>query len=352
MNDRAARFVVVGGWVLALVAGCSSLPSVGPDYERPEFAVPKYDMPDAGQPTSNLTATCEYSPAKDTEDQRLEITKGVVDQWWRRFNDPVLNRLVEGGVSNNVGYLRAKMRLEQANWELLGSYAAFRPHFVGAGDWGRNWYHKFTSGGGGNRTHYNAQSVALDGQWELDIFGGNRRLSEVAFAEAEAAGWTLDDAWVSLTMQIGIQYINLRTTQELIGAVELLGRQTPMEKIRIDFSVVNDMNYYNGIVFKGFLGGICDGVLAGGQYDKLMQKMGRKSGAVGFALYLDLLEQLKTRKSSYDAEVLLLYTDETDRALVAEKAEELVKAGRSVNVQKSIPPHMRYKEIIKIGEEG
>ena len=217
MNDRAARFVVVGGWVLALVAGCSSLPSVGPDYERPEFAVPKYDMPDAGQPTSNLTATCEYSPAKDTEDQRLEITKGVVDQWWRRFNDPVLNRLVEGGVSNNVGYLRAKMRLEQANWELLGSYAAFRPHFVGAGDWGRNWYHKFTSGGGGNRTHYNAQSVALDGQWELDIFGGNRRLSEAAFAEAEAAGWTLDDAWVSLTMQIGIQYINLRTTQELIG---------------------------------------------------------------------------------------------------------------------------------------
>ena len=216
MNDRAVRFVVVGGWVLALVAGCSSLPSVGPDYERPEFAVPKYDMPDAGQPTSNLTATCEYSPAKDTEDQRLEITKGVVDQWWRRFNDPVLNRLVEGGVSNNVGYLRAKMRLEQANWELLGSYAAFRPHFVGAGDWGRNWYHKFTSGGGGNRTHYNAQSVALDGQWELDIFGGNRRLSEAAFAEAEAAGWTLDDAWVSLTMQIGTQYIRLRTTQERI----------------------------------------------------------------------------------------------------------------------------------------
>ena len=76
------------------------------------------------------------------------------------------------------------MRLEQSNWELLGSYAAFRPHFVGAGDWGRNWYHKFTSGGGGNRTHYNAQSVALDGQWELDIFGGNRRLSEAAFAEA------------------------------------------------------------------------------------------------------------------------------------------------------------------------
>lgn len=133
---------------------------------------------------------------------------------------------------------------------------------------------------------------------------------------------------------------------------DMLDKTEFADRIVFDFSVVNDMNYYNGIVFKGFLGGICDGVLAGGQYDKLMQKMGRKSGAVGFALYLDLLEQLKTRKSSYDAEVLLLYTDETDRAFVAEKAEELVKAGRSVSAQKSVPPHMRYKEIIKIGEEG
>ena len=133
---------------------------------------------------------------------------------------------------------------------------------------------------------------------------------------------------------------------------DMLDKTEFADRIVFDFSVVNDMNYYNGIVFKGFLDGICDGVLAGGQYDKLMHKMGRKSGAVGFALYLDLLEQLKTRKSSYDAEVLLLYGEETDRALVAKKAEELVKAGRSVNVQKSIPPHMRYKEIIKIGEEG
>ncbi|MBQ8648838.1 MAG: ATP phosphoribosyltransferase regulatory subunit [Clostridia bacterium] len=68
------------------------------------------------------------------------------------------------------------------------------------------------------------------------------------------------------------------------------------EMLRIDFSVVSDMKYYNGIVFKGFINGIPNSVLSGGQYDKLMEKMNRKSGAVGFAVYLDMLERLENQK--------------------------------------------------------
>jgi len=64
------------------------------------------------------------------------------------------------------------------------------------------------------------------------------------------------------------------------------------DHILIDFSLVSDMNYYNGIIFRGFIAGIPDSVLSGGQYDKLMQKLGRKSGAVGFAVYLDQLERM------------------------------------------------------------
>ena len=64
------------------------------------------------------------------------------------------------------------------------------------------------------------------------------------------------------------------------------------EKIRIDFSLVGDMNYYNGLIFKGFLDGIPGSVLSGGQYDKLMRKMNRTSRAIGFAVYLDMLERL------------------------------------------------------------
>nr|MBQ6739232.1 ATP phosphoribosyltransferase regulatory subunit [Synergistaceae bacterium] len=61
--------------------------------------------------------------------------------------------------------------------------------------------------------------------------------------------------------------------------------------LRIDFAAVSDLNYYNGLVFQGFIEGIPARILAGGQYDKLMRRMGHKSGAVGFAVYLDMLDK-------------------------------------------------------------
>lgn len=64
------------------------------------------------------------------------------------------------------------------------------------------------------------------------------------------------------------------------------------DEIRIDFSVVGSLSYYNGIVFRGFIEGIPESILSGGQYDSLMSLMGHKnSKAVGFAVYLDLIER-------------------------------------------------------------
>lgn len=65
------------------------------------------------------------------------------------------------------------------------------------------------------------------------------------------------------------------------------------DKIAIDFSIISSEGYYSGIVFKGYLNGIASRVLSGGQYDKLMRRMGRSSGALGFAVYLDSLERLE-----------------------------------------------------------
>ncbi len=62
------------------------------------------------------------------------------------------------------------------------------------------------------------------------------------------------------------------------------------DMLQVDFSVISDINYYNGIVFKGFVEGVPSAVLSGGQYDKLMKKMKHSSSAVGFAVYLDMLD--------------------------------------------------------------
>lgn len=64
----------------------------------------------------------------------------------------------------------------------------------------------------------------------------------------------------------------------------------------IDFSITSPDGYYSGIAFKGFINKIAQRVLAGGQYDNLMQKMGRKSSAIGFAVYLDGLERVNEIK--------------------------------------------------------
>lgn len=142
-----------------------------------------------------------------------------------------------------------------------------------------------------------------------------------------------------------VQALNeLRTLYTLL-------KDTPYaECIHFDFSIVNDMNYYNGIVFKGFLSGICEGVLAGGQYDKLMRKMGRKSGAVGFALYLDLLEGLQDTANEFDVDVLLLYDEKTPMSALVEQMNTLTADGKLVTAQRAVPSALRYREVVDMRE--
>lgn len=124
------------------------------------------------------------------------------------------------------------------------------------------------------------------------------------------------------------------------------------EMLRIDFSVIHDIRYYNGIVFKGFIEGIPEGVLSGGQYDKLLAKMGRKSGAIGFAVYLDLLGRLRSGDKKYDVDILLVYDPNADIAKLGNAIEQLSKDGSSVMAQKEIPPKVKYKKLMKFNESG
>jgi len=114
-------------------------------------------------------------------------------------------------------------------------------------------------------------------------------------------------------------------------------------KIRIDFSVVDDIHYYNGIVFKGFVRGVPDAVLSGGQYDKLMRKMKRSSSAIGFAVYMDMLERLTCDTAEYDVDTVLLYNDEPIAEINA-AAKALMDAGNRVAVYRQIPEGLRYRE--------
>ncbi|MGN1418648.1 MAG: ATP phosphoribosyltransferase regulatory subunit, partial [Acutalibacteraceae bacterium] len=139
---------------------------------------------------------------------------------------------------------------------------------------------------------------------------------------------------------------------ELCSLWKIIGETEFADKVNFDFSIINDMNYYNGIVFTGFIEGVPESVLSGGRYDKLMRKMGKKSGAIGFAVYLDLLNQLQKNKNEFDVDVLLLYNEKTDVKALCKKVSELNAEGKSVCVQKSAPQKLRFRQRISlIGEE-
>lgn len=116
--------------------------------------------------------------------------------------------------------------------------------------------------------------------------------------------------------------------------------------IDIDFSFVGDINYYNGIIFKGFISGIPTGIVSGGQYDKLMKKMGRKSKAIGFAVYLDELERLIEPESDYDADTVILYDDTTDIAMLNKMISGLTYSGSGAAAFRKIPEKFRYRQIM------
>ncbi len=132
----------------------------------------------------------------------------------------------------------------------------------------------------------------------------------------------------------------------IIGSLSVYGFN---DKINVDFSVVNDLNYYNGFVFKGFVSGIPTGILSGGQYDKLMQKMGKKTKAIGFAVYLDELTRLNENEKEYDVDVAIEYGN-ADVNTVNQTVEKYIAMGKSVFADKEISSACKYATLIKLGE--
>ena len=132
-----------------------------------------------------------------------------------------------------------------------------------------------------------------------------------------------------------------------LETIETILEQNDLSKhVQLDFSIVNDMNYYNGIVFRGYIEGIPNSVLSGGQYDKLMEKMGKDAGGIGFAVYLDQLSLLDTNPKKYDVDTVLLYTDDADISALSCKAGELTADGSTILLLKTLPEALRYRRLV------
>jgi len=131
-------------------------------------------------------------------------------EWWSRFDDPLLARLVAQALQSNTSVTGAQAALRQARalrdvaaaalWPAIGSSASVQRSSSGTGAAGR-------------RTTSNSFQAGLDANWELDIFGANRSALSASEATARASAASLGDVQVSIAAEVALDYIALRNTQ-------------------------------------------------------------------------------------------------------------------------------------------
>lgn len=132
---------------------------------------------------------------------------------------------------------------------------------------------------------------------------------------------------------------------EIYGALEIMGEA---EGIQVDFSMVNDIDYYNGIIFRGYIKELGRSVLAGGQYDHAMEILGKKAGAIGFALYLNEINRIAEARPEADVDVILLYSEEEPLSQVIQAVQQLQQKGRSVRAEQKLPSGLRCNSVYRL----
>ena len=212
------RISVLSRWsaglsVLAL-AGCE----VGPDYHRPNTAT---------APTFTEGAPWKVAAPQDTVPRA---------DWWKVFNDPILNRLEEETTAANPSIQAAFARVEQAQAVAQISLADLLPS-VGvnaAGSRTRYSGHREVPPGA-NHTSYttNAIDLPLDFSYEIDLFGRIRRELEVVRDLAQAQADNYQSVLLSLQAESAQEYYTLRGLLEekayLVNNVE--GRRQELDLV-------------------------------------------------------------------------------------------------------------------------
>lgn len=185
-TPRRMRIAAIAGWLLPALCGCAS---VAPQ----ESAPTAIDLPAAWSAAGVAAATGTSSMA----------------QWWLRFDDPLLGRLVGRAMSANTSVNSAQAALRQARALRDVSAAGLLP-VVGSSASAQH----STSGGHSAGNNFRA---GLDASWELDIFGANRSALDAAEAVTRASAASLGDVQVSIAAEVALAYIALRGAQEQLA---------------------------------------------------------------------------------------------------------------------------------------
>ena len=132
--------------------------------------------------------------------------------WWEALNDPTLTALVREAVHANLSLKQAVAALKQARAQRGITRARNFPAVNGDSGIYRNGAGN-TSTSAKNGKEFDLFSIGVDAAWELDLFGGIQRANEAADAHLEASEAQLQDALVSITAEVALNYLDVRVYQ-------------------------------------------------------------------------------------------------------------------------------------------
>lgn len=147
----------------------------------------------------------------------LNSGSSSLKSWWRKFNDPTLNRLVDRARKANPDLKLALERVTEARAARGVARSQLFPTVGAGGDMVRSRASESLLGPvppAGKTSDY--WQTGFDAGWEIDFFGGVRRSIESATASEEAAMEAYRDATVSLLAEVALNYVEYRTLDERI----------------------------------------------------------------------------------------------------------------------------------------
>jgi NodT family efflux transporter outer membrane factor (OMF) lipoprotein len=177
----------------AICAACAACAEVGPDYKVPPQAV-------VNAPAANGGFVSGTSVASDAP---------VPDQWWRLFDDPVLDRLIENALASNVDLKAAEANLERSDALLAAARTAREPDVVA--DASTNYTQQSAEAvlSHVEPPRHEIYNMGITISYDLDLFGGIRRGIEAASADREAVAAARDLVRVNVAAETARAYSDL-----------------------------------------------------------------------------------------------------------------------------------------------
>ncbi|MDR1481737.1 MAG: TolC family protein [Synergistaceae bacterium] len=135
----------------------------------------------------------------------------ALGSWWETLGDERLTELIMTSLQNNRNLRAAMARVTEARAALGISRSARLPWLDNVNSWTRN----ESSENSANRgAEMEITRLGIDASWEIDIFGGLKEKDRAAAATLEAEDAALHAAWVTLSSEVALNYLSLRTLQD------------------------------------------------------------------------------------------------------------------------------------------